>query len=60
MFGDVADDIIDEAKSSGAGLIAMSCRPRSRRYAFTGSASQAVIMGAGCPVMIVREPGLKV
>ena len=61
VFDDVADDIVDEAKSSGAGLIAMSCRPRSLlRYAFTGSVSQAVIMRAGCPVMVVREPGLKV
>ena len=43
VFDDVADDIVDEAKSSGAGLIAMSCRPRSLlRYAFTGSVSQAV------------------
>ncbi len=61
MFGDVADDIVDEAETSGAGLIAMSCRPRSRlRHAFTGSVSQAVIMRAGCPVMVVREPGFRV
>ena len=61
MYDDVADDIVDEAETSGAGLIAMSCRPRSRlRYAFTGSVSQAVIMRAGCPVMVVREPGLRV
>jgi nucleotide-binding universal stress UspA family protein len=61
VFDDVADDIVDEARCSGAGLIAMSCRPRSLlRYALTGSVSQAVIMRAGCPVMVVREPGLKV
>ena len=61
VFDAVADDIVDEAKTSGAGLIAMSCRPRSLlRYAFTGSVSQAVIMRAGCPVMVVREPGSKV
>jgi nucleotide-binding universal stress UspA family protein len=61
VYDDVADDIVDEAEVSGAGLIAMSCRPRSRlRYAFTGSVSQAVIMRAGCPVMVVREPGIKV
>lgn len=61
VYDDVADDIVDEAESSGAGLIAMSCRPRSRlRYAFTGSVSQAVIMRAGCPVMVVREPDLRV
>ena len=61
MYDDVADDIVDEAETSGAGLIAMSCRPRSRlRYAFTGSVSQAVIMRAGCPVMVVREPGFRV
>lgn len=60
VFDDVADDIIDEARTSGAGLIAMSCRPRSLfRYAFTGSVSQAVIMRAGCPVMVVREPDSK-
>ncbi len=58
---DVADDIVDEAEACGAGLIAMSCRPRSLfRYAFTGSVSQAVIMRAGCPVMVVREPGFRV
>jgi nucleotide-binding universal stress UspA family protein len=57
-FDDVADDIVAEAETCGAGLIAMSCRPRSLlRYAFTGSVSQAVIMRAGCPVMVVREPG---
>jgi nucleotide-binding universal stress UspA family protein len=61
QFDDVADDIVDEAETCGAGLIAMSCRPRSRlRYAFTGSVSQAVIMRAGCPVMVVREPGSRV
>ena len=61
MYDDVADDIVDEAETCGAGLIAMSCRPRSRlRYAFTGSVSQAVIMRAGCPVMVVREPGFRV
>jgi nucleotide-binding universal stress UspA family protein len=61
MYDDVADDIVDEAETCGAGLIAMSCRPRSRlRYAFTGSVSQAVIMRAGCPVMVVREPGSRV
>ena len=60
MYDDVADDIVDEAEACGAGLIAMSCRPRSLlRYAFTGSVSQAVIMRAGCPVMVVREPGLR-
>jgi nucleotide-binding universal stress UspA family protein len=60
-FDDVADDIVDEAATCGAGLIAMSCRPRSRlRYAFTGSVSQAVIMRAGCPVMVVCEPDHKV
>ena len=61
LFDDVADDIVDEAETSGAGLIAMSCRPRSRlRYAFTGSVSRAVIMRAGCPVMVVRERGFRV
>ncbi len=60
MYDDVADDIVDEAEACGAGLIAMSCRPRSLlRYAFTGSVSQAVIMRAGCPVMVVREPGFR-
>jgi nucleotide-binding universal stress UspA family protein len=60
-FDDVADDIVEEATTCGAGLIAMSCRPRSRlRYAFNGSVSQAVIMRAGCPVMVVREPDHKV
>jgi len=60
VFDDVADDIVDEARLTGAGLIAMSCRPRSLfRYAFTGSVSQAVIMRAGCPVMVVREPDSK-
>jgi nucleotide-binding universal stress UspA family protein len=59
-FDEVADDIVDEAEVAGAGLIAMSCRPRSLiRYAFTGSVSQAVIMRAGCPVMVVREPGFR-
>jgi nucleotide-binding universal stress UspA family protein len=61
LYDDVADDIVDEAESSGAGLIAMSCRPRSRlRYTLTGSVSQDVIMRAGCPVMVVREPGFRV
>jgi nucleotide-binding universal stress UspA family protein len=61
MHEQVADDIIDEAEACRAGLIAMSCRPRSLlRYAFTGSVSQAVIMRAGCPVMVVREPGSRV
>ena len=60
-FDDVADDIVDEADVCGAGLIAMSCRPRSLlRYAFTGSVSQAVIMRARCPVLVVRESGLRV
>jgi nucleotide-binding universal stress UspA family protein len=60
MYDDVADDIVDEAEACGAGLIAMSCRPRSLlRYAFTGSVSQAVIMRAGCPVMVVCEPGFR-
>ena len=59
-FDLVADDIVDEAEVCGAQLIAMSCRPRSLlRYAFTGSVSQAVIMRAGCPVMVVREPGFR-
>jgi nucleotide-binding universal stress UspA family protein len=60
MYDDVADDIVDEAEACGAGLIAMSCRPRSLlRYALTGSVSRAVIMRAGCPVMVVREPGCR-
>jgi nucleotide-binding universal stress UspA family protein len=58
-FTDVADDIVDEAEVCGAGLIAMSCRPRSPIHVFTGSVSQTVIMRAGCPVMVVREPGFR-
>jgi nucleotide-binding universal stress UspA family protein len=59
-FDDVADDIVDEAEVSGAGLIAMSCRPRPLvRSAVTGSVSQAVIMRAACPVMVVRELGFR-
>jgi nucleotide-binding universal stress UspA family protein len=56
----VADDIVDEAEVCGAQLVAMSCRPRSLlRYALTGSLSHAVIMRAGCPVMVAREPGFR-
>jgi nucleotide-binding universal stress UspA family protein len=59
-FDDIADDIVDEAEVSGAGLIAMGCRPRSLvRSAVTGSVSQAVIMRAACPVMVVRELGFR-
>ncbi len=61
VYDEVADDIVDEASASGAGLIAMSCRSKSRlRYTLTGSVSQAVIMRAACPVMVVREPGAQV
>ena len=57
VYDDVADDIVAAAESCGAGLIALSCRPSSRlRYALTGSVSRAVIMRAGCPVLVVREP----
>ncbi len=36
------------------------CRPRSLlRSASTGSVSQAVIMRASRPVMVVREPGFR-
>jgi nucleotide-binding universal stress UspA family protein len=45
----------------GAGLIAMSCRPRPLpRYMSTGSVSQGVVMRAGCLVVVVREPGFRV
>jgi hypothetical protein len=38
----------------------MRCRPRSPlRSALAGSVSQAVIMRAGFPVMVVREPGCR-
>ena len=48
-------------RPAAPGSSPMSCRPRSRlRYAFTGSVSQAVIMRAGCPVMVVREPDFRV
>lgn len=52
--------LVDESEVVGAQPIAMSCRPRSLlRHALTGSVSQAVIMRAGCPVMVVREPGFR-
>ncbi len=51
----------NEAETGGAGLIAMSRRPRSRlRHASTGNVSPAVVMRAGCPVVVVREPGFRV
>ena len=54
--GRAAEDIVEVAEEIGAGLIVMGSRGNGRlTRALLGSASDAVVRHAHCPVTIVRE-----
>ena len=60
IYDDVADDIVAEARDSGADLIVVGCRPRSDLSCWLkGSVAHAVLRRASCPVLVVRETAVR-
>lgn len=56
VYDDLAEDILAEARSTGADLIVMGCHCRSSFSAWVmGSVAHKVIKGAACPVLVAAE-----
>lgn len=54
--GNPAQEIIQEAKASGADMIVISTHGRSGfSHLFMGSVAERVVQHASCPVLVVRE-----
>jgi nucleotide-binding universal stress UspA family protein len=58
FIGRVAERILEESRKCGAELIVMGTHGRRGiRHAVLGSDAEAVVRGAGVPVLLVRAPG---